>query len=313
MDESRPDILKWLLMHARDPHLETWKTKEDWLRHYHTLSGQWPSTIERAVVGGVLSDRMAWAFASGYQAALQCMFPDVPDGKTAAFCVSEKDGNHPKAILTRLEPSEGGFVLNGQKAFVTGALDADLLFVAASVREKKEGKNPLKMVRVKNGADGLVATPMPPLPFIPELPHCTLLFENAWVSAKDVCPGDGYLDYVKPFRTLEDIHVCAAVSGFAFRMGIACNWPRHDLEQVLSLVLMVCTLPIKDPLSPALHIVLGGVFSHLERLVARIPALITNADNKTRKMWERDAPVLKIAAKARKQRLSTAWATVRRN
>ncbi len=308
MHTADHDIFKWLLTMGDHGPPEKCETRMLWLKQYQSLAGRWPLAIDRAIAGGYLSDRMAWAFASGYQAALHRLFPHLPEKTIAAFCVSEKNGNHPRAILTRLEPSGDGFVLNGRKTFVTGAMDADLLFVAASVGRTKAGQNKLKLAAVKTRAGGLTFTPMADLPIIPELPHCALKLENVRVTIDDVCKGDGYPGYVKPFRTIEDIHVCAAVTGYIFRLGMQYNWPETDLQQILSLALMLRSLSLKDPLSPHVHIILGGVLSHLDPLLSRISGLMENSDPDAFFMWQRDKPVFNIAAKARQQRLSAAWA-----
>src|SRR4051794_33017827 len=56
------------------------------------------TTVERAVIGGARADRLGYAFAIGYSAALEAL---VGEGD-AALCVTEDGGNHPKAIQTRL-------------------------------------------------------------------------------------------------------------------------------------------------------------------------------------------------------------------
>ena len=42
----------------------------------------------QAIAGGFAADRVGWAFASGYQAALRALVTDLPHDTLTAFCVS---------------------------------------------------------------------------------------------------------------------------------------------------------------------------------------------------------------------------------
>ena len=71
---------------------------------------------------------------------------------------------------------------------------------------------------------------MPATKFVPEVPHAQLRFENLRIRESDILPGDGYDQYVKPFRTVEDIHVQAAVLSYLMREGQRLSWPQGWLE-----------------------------------------------------------------------------------
>jgi acyl-CoA dehydrogenase len=94
-------------------------TAADWFAATAAARTAFPTTIERALVGGALADRVAFAFAAGYTEALRYLVPSL-DG-IAALCASEADGNHPRAIKTRLD----GTRLTGHKRWSTGASDSD--------------------------------------------------------------------------------------------------------------------------------------------------------------------------------------------
>ena len=47
-----------------------------------------------------------------------------------------------------------------------------------------------------------------------EIPHAEVGLDRVRVEASAVLPGDGYADYVKPFRTIEDAHVHCALLGY---------------------------------------------------------------------------------------------------
>ena len=64
------------------------------------------------------------------------------------------------------------------------------------------------------------------LPFVPEISHGTVAFSDVPVDSGSILPGDGYSEYIKPFRTIEDLHVFAAILGFIFRIACLFRWPR---------------------------------------------------------------------------------------
>ena len=67
-----------------------------------TLSAYWDATravrdrferpIERALCSALHADRLAHAFASGYQAALTALFPSLGRHELAALCATEAKG-----------------------------------------------------------------------------------------------------------------------------------------------------------------------------------------------------------------------------
>jgi hypothetical protein len=115
------------------------------------------------------------------------------------------------------------------------------------------------------------------------------------------------LDYVKPFRTIEDIHVFAAVLGFLFRIGTQFNWPQPIQSQTLSHLLTVRTLSQQPFLAPETHIALGGLLDQLHQFIERLESHWTSVDESIQKMWQRDRALLNIANSVRVKRLDTAW------
>src|SRR5204863_1071589 len=94
-------------------------------------------TIDRALLGGAVADRLAFAFAAGYTEALRALVPQL-DGVTS-LCATEAAGNHPRAIRTTLTPIAGDrYVLRGRKQWATAANEAAHLLVVASLGEDAE-------------------------------------------------------------------------------------------------------------------------------------------------------------------------------
>src|SRR4051812_46156360 len=195
-----------------------------------------PATVDRALIGGAHADRLGFAFAGGYAPALHALVPALGDS-IAALCATEDKGAHPRAIQTRLEPAAGGgYTLTGRKKWATvGNLAASLL-VVATTGDGADGVPRLRIVRVPARATGVTITPTS-APFVPEVPHAELALDHVAVAEADLLPGDGYADYLKPFRTVEDIHVHAALIGYL--IGVA---RRHQLAQLDRLIALAASV-----------------------------------------------------------------------
>ncbi|MBZ0234822.1 MAG: acyl-CoA dehydrogenase family protein, partial [Deltaproteobacteria bacterium] len=186
--------------------------------------------IDRAVHGGYEADRVGAAFVAGYSAALRALVPGAPP--RTSLCATEAGGAHPRAITTRLDPE---LRLVGAKRWSTLATEAELLLVVATIGADEAGRSRLKLVRVSPRAPGVTITAMPPPPFAPEVSHAELTLDTQ-VAPADVLPGDGYTDYLKPFRTVEDIHVHGAMLGWLLGLAARHAWPHELVERLLAAV-----------------------------------------------------------------------------
>lgn len=276
-----------------------------WRTVWESVGRDWAQPLERCVWGGLRCDRLAWTFFTGYQEAIRRLLPGLPATAICAMAITETGGNHPQDIQTCIVPADHGYRLNGEKRFITGGAHADRLFVAASIGVK-DGRNRIRMVRVDRSAAGLTVAPMPPLPFIPEIAHYTVIFNDVSVPSAQVVEGDGYTGMIKPFRTIEDLHVVGAVLGYFLGASRRFGWPAEIVEQVSILIVAVCALARQDPLSPAAHIAAGGLFRQFEALIEMIAPLWASTDPETARRWQRDKAVLHVADRARKARLAAA-------
>lgn len=262
------------------------------------------STLERALVGGALSDRLGFAFASGYAEALQALVPALA-GELSALCATETGGNHPRAIATRLEPDGARYRVTGTKTWATWAGEVRALLVVANAGTDERGVPRLRVVRVPAAAAGVRATAVA-APFVPEIPHATVELAGVIVEPADVLPGDGYDRYLKPFRTVEDIHVHAALVGYLIGVVRRHELGRDTLEQLAALAMALGQLAASEASLPTTHVALAGVLAHAARVVADIErAWTVDGDERTR--WQRDRMLLTVAAKARSARRERAW------
>jgi hypothetical protein len=251
----------------------------------------------------VLANRVGFAFSSGYHEALRAL---VGGTGIYSLCVTEARGNSPKDIDTTLTAAGDGFVLTGKKKWATGASFATALLVAATAGVDAHGRNQIRIVRVPRTSSGVKLVPAT-TPFVPEIPHAEVELERVSVRAEDLLPGDGYSDYVKPFRTVEDAHVHAALLGYL--VGVA---RRHDLgreliERLLATVLAIRGVALADPKSPAVHLALAGAITQSAQLVIEIEREWEDSDDDEWKRWQRDRALLRVAGAARAARRDRAW------
>jgi hypothetical protein len=302
-----------------------------------------------AIAAGFEAPGVGLAFAGGYRAALGRLVPDLGPVPRACLCATEKGGAHPRAIATRLVAagaarSEGAalpalpagaalaagaarspdsraggaagaaagsaFSLAGTKTFATLACESDELLVVASAGEK-DGRNQLRIVRLPRSRAGIRITPRATTPFAPEIGHAVVTFDQVAVAANEVLEGDGYARYLKPFRTIEDIHVLAALLAYVVRIARVSGWQPTTLEGFLVPLVAVHALSNAPTDAAETHLALGALFSDARALIAAIPEdEWRRCETNLRARWERDRALLEVAEGARAQRLATARATV---
>jgi acyl-CoA dehydrogenase len=275
-----------------------------WSQHRADVTGL-DRPIDRAVIGGLRADRVGYAFVAGYRNALQALAPMLGGDEIVALSATEAGGNHPRAIQTTLKDGR----LNGRKRWTTLAGRASALLVVASIGEE-DGKNRLRVVRVHSNQQGVLILPMTEAPFVPEIPHAEVHLEDVEVHERDVLPGDGYDAYLKPFRTVEDLHVHGALLGYLVGVARRAKWPRATIEELTSLVASVRTLTAEDPLAPATHVALAGLLTQAHYALERIEPHWSLVDEGTRSRWQRDRVILNVAGKAREARREAAWRSI---
>lgn len=286
-----------------------------WARHLEVTGGH-RVPVHRAMLAGFASDRPAYAFASGYQEALRCLLGDLAPEAGAtrlALCATEAGGNHPRAIATRLEPGGGGHRLSGHKTYTTLGSHAQSYLVLASVGSDDQGRNRLAAVRIPAGRDGVRVDELAAreLSIVPEIPHARLHFDRVRVEPHERLPGDGYERYLKPFRTVEDCHVYAALVAWILQVGRRAGWPERLIEALGCTLVAAAGIATADPSSPATHVALAGLLAQSDALLLDSHDHWDRVDEDTRARWRRDRALLQIAGKARARRREVAWARLR--
>ncbi|MDH0649453.1 acyl-CoA dehydrogenase [Pseudomonas sp. GD03858] len=273
-----------------------------------TLGETYAATLERlgagtpfelAVLGGRAMATPGLAFLLGYQAALRVLWPSAP-ASLGALCATERRSVRPADMHTRLD----GLRLTGSKDFVTAGLEAEWLLVAA--RDEAGGEPPrLRLAVVYPGETGVSLEALPTLPLMPEVGHGRLSLKDA---ACELLAGDGWDAYVKPFRSLEDLYVLAALVAWLHGVAQECAWPQALRLRLVALLAGCAEGSRQCPDSVACHLLLGGLFAELQDLRGEIDQALATGPIHWAQLWQRDQGVLALASAAREKRLAKAWA-----
>ena len=303
MDETGPTVLDVLFRDAEAPPkaslLDVWGA-------YRSERATGLKPFEAAVRVAATVDRLGFAFAVAYPAALEQMVTGVDF--PCALCVTEAQGNGPRAIETSLDRSGDHYELRGTKTFVTFGNLAETLLIVARAGVKPDGRPDLVVVQIPATRDGVELQELPATPFVPEVPHTSVRLDGVVVLEGERLPGDGYLDYVKPFRTIEDIHVVGATLGYLLGLARRTRASATLIAELSSDLVALELLRDGLPLDPRVHIALHGVYQRVTRLVGSedFARVLECTPDDERDRWERDRALLRVASKAREARFERA-------
>ena len=273
---------------------------EEWYASLLERIGR-PAPLQLTMLGGRLAATPGLAFIAGYQGALRALWPAAP-WTLGALCVTENRSTRPADMSTRIS----ALSLDGRKDFVTAAEAADWLLVAA--REETAGA-PVQLALgvVRNGAPGVRIETLPALPLMPEISHGRLHLQGAQCER---LAGDGWDDYVKPFRTLEDTHVLAALTAWLFGVGQESAWPQALQLRLLGLLAGCAEVARQCPSAAGSHVMLAGLFAQFDSLRPDLDNAFAAGDAHWAQLWQRDQGLLAIAGSARSKRLQKAQAVL---
>lgn len=247
----------------------------------------------RALTGGFASERPAWAFAWGYQCALHRLVPSL-DG-VAALAISEGRDTRPKTIACTAQDGR----LRGRKSYVFLGDQADWVLVLAKGGQA-HGRPVLKLYPLASTAEGLLHKALRPTPFVPEVPHSSVELD---LPCPPPLPGDGWSDYSKPFRTLEDLFVTLAMLGHGLRISRQAGLDA-ELESLLPHALALLALSEQDPGLPSLHRALDPCLKQALALLSSLPWARHSAESAAR--WTRDSMLFALGGPARELRIQRA-------
>ena len=253
--------------------------------------------FELAVLGGCRAATPGLAFLAGYQAALRVLWPSAP-ASLGALCVTENKSVRPADMTTRLD----GLLLSGRKDYVTAGDAADWLLVAA--REEVAGQSPrLALAVVRHGAPGICVENLPAMSLMPDVAHARLHLQSAHCER---LAGDGWDDYVKPFRSIEDVHVLTALTAWHYGLARECGWPQGLQLRLLALLAGCAEVARCNPSAAASHVLLGGLFAEQQALQVELDQAFAAGPGHWAALWQRDRALLSIGGSARAKRLQKA-------
>lgn len=270
------------------------------------------SSVSRAVRAGARADRLGYAFVGGYFAAMDALGGREGDRRTC-LAATEVGGVHPRAIDATVAHRAGmGLTLRGEKTFVTLATDAhDLLVIARSEADDAPmelGRRRLVALRVPADRDGVRIEARPPTSFAPEVPHAKVFFEDVAIDPVEILPGHGWDDWLKPFRTVEDVHVLAASAGHLLAVARTGEVAQLVAAELAAVIAAASAVERDGWASVGGHLALEGAFALARSAFSRLTAALPEEMEKERRRLERDAALLLVAETARARRFEQALA-----
>ena len=280
----------------------------DWLPTWRATQAAHADTspFTAAVAATVNADRLAWAFFSAYQGALQAGF-GAARGHPSAFCANESQRKLTE-IATTLDEAGHDLRLSGSKSWTLAGFDDLVLFVLARRRNgPAKGPGSLAVVRVALHSPGVALQPARPQAIVPELPHAEVRFASTPVSPDDVVPGDGYADHAKPFRLREDVFVTGCALAYLLAEARQGSWPTTWCQRAIAAVTMLEGCSRRDPRTDDTIIAVAGVLSLAGDVLREADTPWQPAQQQARDRWHRDRPLLLGGKDARRQRAIRAW------
>jgi hypothetical protein len=289
-----------------------------WRDQWRGIAARTAHPLEQAILGGFAADRLGWAFASGYQAALRMLAPALQPGELAGFCVTEEGGNRPKDVRTEIAPHADEMVsVDGAKRWAMFGSEIDVLLVVGALRPAAGASEMagaalrphLRTIRVPARSTGVSFEDMPPTRFIPEVPHARVVLRDVRLAAAALLDGDGYADHVKPFRSIEDVHVTCAALAYLLREASVREWSASYRERLAAAIMAAASIPTgQKEESPSMHIVLSGTLQWAKALYEEADTFWTLSPQEGAAVrWQRDKPLLNVASTARGLRTAAAW------
>ncbi len=166
--------------------------------------------IHHLVVGFLLGD------IKDDNAIYRPLFQKIPTGRaTVSFAVSEpKGGAHPKYMAARAEQRHGGYLINGEKTYLTNGPIAHA-FVVIAVTGYEKNKKQFSAFLVPKDTRGLAILPSMEIPFFKPSPHGGICLHNCWVPGNALLGrfGHAHQDMVLPFREIENAAMTGPVTG----------------------------------------------------------------------------------------------------
>jgi len=308
-DDWREDLLELLL---RRPDAAECDTLAPWLPVWRaairTYGRHGPYVA--AIAAALRADRMAWAFFSGYQGAIQAGFNGRPmDAETriGAFCANES-GRRLTEITTALHRTDGALRLQGRKSWVLAGIgDLELFVLARAADGPTSGPGSLAIVRVPSNAPGVELRAPRPQGVVPELAHAEADFTDVPVERGQLLEGDGYRDYARPFRLREDVFVTGCTLASLLAQGHLAGWPTVWRQRCIAVIVTLGDCASLSASDLRTELLTAGTLAPAGELIDQADRFWAAHESAAGSRWRRDKPILGGGKDARRQRTVSAW------
>ena len=224
----------------------------------------------------------------------------APGDATVCFAVSEpKAGAHPKYMAARAQKTNTGYILNGEKTYLTNAPIAQA-FIVIAVTGVEQEKKQFSAFLVPKKTKGLMVMPPMAIPFFNPSPHGSICLKECQVPDNALIGrlGHAHKDMVLAFRKVEDAAMTGPVTGamafileaLAREMANGKN-PEQEIEQLGGLAALLETadllswsaaMAVDDPFSCSDPVAIllqfkrlvGQYVAELDSLVGRINLIL---------------------------------------
>jgi len=119
--------------------------------------------------------------------------------------------------------------------------------------------------------------------------------------------GDGYTDAIKPFRTIEDLYIGAALTAYNLAVARRFDWPEEAQEDLLLLLAAAMALASGPLDEPVAHLGLASLGRATERLHAAQAVHHDLVTDEAAVNWLRAGRSSSVALRAKELRRQAAW------
>lgn len=180
------------------------------------------SPVYRSFIGTTIGIAGKSLVIAGTAAQKSHYLPRIAAGEIIfSFCLTEPEsGSDAASLRTKAEKTDGGYVLNGTKRFISNAPDADLFVVMARSDPDSKGARGVSAFLVESGSKGLSVSP--PLKKMGQAGARTgdVIFEDCFVPDDALLGGEEGNGFRTAMQVLDHgrVHIAAVSVGLSRRL-----------------------------------------------------------------------------------------------
>lgn len=180
------------------------------------------SPVYRSLIGTTIGIAGKSLVIAGTDSQKSHYLPRIAAGEIIfSFCLTEPgSGSDAASLTTKAEKTDGGYVLNGTKRFISNAPDADLFVVMARSDPDSKGARGVSAFLVESGSKGLSVSP--PLKKMGQAGARTgdVIFEDCFVPDDALLGGEEGNGFRTAMQVLDHgrVHIAAVSVGLSRRL-----------------------------------------------------------------------------------------------